>query len=110
MLNEELKLIKDALEDKKADNVRILDVASLTTICDYMVIADSSNVPHLNTIVDAVEEALGKAGITFKAKEGNADSGWVLLDYRDIIVQLFLHDMREFYDLERIWSDAVKID
>ncbi len=102
--------IKALLEDKKANNIKMLDVSKLTTICDIMIIADGSNINHLDTLVDAVYDGLLKEdGLTPRLSEGNKNSGWVLLDYNDVIVQLFTGEMREFYDLERIWSDATII-
>ena len=98
--------IKAFLEDKKANNIKILEVTELTTICDYMIIADGNNVNHLDTLVDAVYDGLAAEGLTPRITEGNKTSGWVLMDYGDIIVQLFTEEMRNFYDLERIWSDA----
>ncbi len=105
----EVNLIKAALEDKKANDIKVLDVSELTTICDYMIIADASNINLLDTIVDAVYDTMAKNEIFPKMTEGNKNSGWVLMDYNDIIVQLFNSDMRSFYDLERIWCDAKEI-
>ncbi len=109
MNREHVEIIKAALEDKKANDIKVLDVGELTTICDYMIIADGSNTNHLDTLVDAVGDALGKLSLFPKATEGNKNSGWVLLDYTDVLVQLFTSDMRRFYDLERIWCDAKEI-
>ena len=105
----EVNLIKAALEDKKANDIRILDVSELTTICDYMIIADASNMNLLDTLVDAVYDEMAKKEMFPKMTEGNKNSGWVLMDYNDIIVQLFITEQRSFYDLERIWCDAKEI-
>ncbi|MBR6274365.1 MAG: ribosome silencing factor [Lachnospiraceae bacterium] len=105
----EVNLIKAALEDKKANDIKILDVSELTTICDYMIIADASNVNLLDTLVDEVYNTMAKEEKFPKMTEGNKNSGWVLMDYNDIIVQLFITDSRHFYDLERIWCDAKEI-
>ena len=109
MENKYVETIKSALEDKKANDIKVLEVKDLTTICDYMIIADGSNTNHLDTLVDAVQDAMGREKVFPRANEGNKNSGWVLLDYNDIIVQLFSSEMRRFYDLERIWCDAKEI-
>ena len=105
----EVNLIKTALEDKKANDIKVLDVTELTAICDYMIIADASNVNLLDTLVDTVYDMMGKNSFFPKMTEGNKNSGWVLMDYSDIIVQLFTSEQRKYYDLERIWCDAKEI-
>jgi len=102
-------IIKDALEDKLANDVMILEITELTTIGDYMIIADANNVNQLDALENAVYDKLAKEKIFPKNTEGKKESGWVLMDYGDIIVQLFLHDTRKNYDLEHIWSDAKQL-
>ena len=98
-----------ALEDKKAEDIRILDISGISTVADYFVIADGSNPNQLQAMIDSVEEELGKAGCTPKQVDGNANSSWILMDYSDVIVHVFSREDRLFYDLERIWKDGKSI-
>ncbi|MBQ7464466.1 MAG: ribosome silencing factor [Lachnospiraceae bacterium] len=95
-----------ALEDKKGEDVKIIDVSSLTEIADYFVLATANNKNQLEALVDAVEERMGKNGIIPKNIEGRPQDNtqWILMDYNDIIVHIFTKEGRDFYDLERIWK------
>ena len=95
-----------ALEDKKAEDVTVIDIAGVSSIADYFIIANGSNQNQLTAMQDAVDEALYKAGQHAKQIEGNSQSTWILMDYQDIIVHLFSKEDRLFYDLERIWRDG----
>ena len=103
---EMVKLAKKALEDKKAQNIQIIDIREVTVIADYFLIADGSNPNQVQAMVDNVEEVLGKAGYECRQIEGYGAGGWVLMDYSDIIVHAFCREDRLFYDLERIWRDG----
>lgn len=104
MENQEfLQKITKVLEDKKASNLMILDITSISTLADYFVLASADNIRQLDALKDSVEEAF--PGETLR-KEGESSSGWILMDFRDIVVHLFSKEMREYYDLEKIWSDA----
>ncbi len=95
-----------ALEDKKGEDVKIIDVSSMTEIADYFVLATANNKNQLEALVDAVEERMGKNGIIPKNIEGRPQDNtqWILMDYNDIIVHIFTKEGRDFYDLERIWK------
>ena len=95
-----------ALEDKKAEDVTVIDIAGVSSIADYFIIANGSNQNQLTAMQDAVDEALYKAGLHAKQIGGNSQSTWILMDYQDIIVHLFSKEDRLFYDLERIWRDG----
>ena len=95
-----------ALEDKKAEDVTVIDIAGVSSIADYFIIANGSNQNQLTAMQDAVDEALYKAGLHAMQIEGNSQSTWILMDYQDIIVHLFSKEDRLFYDLERIWRDG----
>ena len=107
MENQEfLQKITKVLEDKKASNLMILDIASISTLADYFVLASADNVRQLDALKDSVEEAFPGEPLR---KEGESSSGWILMDFRDIVVHLFSKEMREYYDLEKIWSDAKRV-
>ena len=99
-----------ALEDKKGEDIRILDISNVSIIADYFVIASGSNTNQLLAMCDDVQEKLHKAGLDLRQMEGNRSSSWILLDYGDIIIHLFSRDDRLFYDLERIWGDGKEVD
>lgn len=109
MTTEYLKNIYEALSDKLAHDIKIIKVSELTTLTDYIIVADASNPNQLDTIVDAVYDELAKYKIFPRSTEGNKNSGWVLMDYRDSLVNLFTTEQREFYDIERIWQDGKEI-
>lgn len=104
------KLACDALAEKKAGNIRVIDISEISVIADYFIIADGSNPNQLQAMQDAVDEALYKAGYKVKQIEGNQRSSWILMDYNDIIVHIFSKEDRMFYDLERIWRDGKPIE
>ncbi len=103
------KLAVKALENKKAEDVKIIDIREVSTIADYFIIANGSNQNQLQAMRDAVDEELYKAGYQAKQVEGNSYSTWILMDYGDIIVHVFSKEDRLFYDLERIWKDGKEI-
>jgi ribosome-associated protein len=99
-----------AADDKKAERIVVLDVGDIIAITDAFVIASGTNVRQVRAICDEVELAIEvEAGRKPRAVEGLHDASWVLLDYGDLIVHVFLNETREFYDLERLWTDAPRI-
>ena len=105
-----LKTAYKALDDKKAYDIKILDIKKISSIADYMVIADGTNKNQVQAMCDAVTEEMGKAGFLSNSIEGYSEGGWILLDYYDIIIHIFSDEARGFYDIERIWSDGKYVD
>ena len=101
-----VKLIIDALEDKKAENIQIIDISEISSVADYFVITNGTNRSQVQALADNVEEKLGKKGIYPKQIEGYSNANWILLDYADIVIHVFDRESRGFYDLERIWRDG----
>ena len=100
----------EAATDKKANEVLVLDVGDILGITEAFVVASASNSRQVKAIVDEVEEQVRVLhGSTPVSVEGLDDAGWVLMDYGDFVVHVFLDDTREFYALERLWSDAPTI-
>ena len=95
-----------ALEDKKAQNIKILKTAEQTVLADYFVICNGTSSPHIKALVDAVDKALSEAGEPPIRREGLRSDIWVLMDFGSVIVHIFTDEARKFYDLERLWSDA----
>ena len=100
------KKIMTILEEKKATDILALDISEISTLADYFILASAENVRQLDALEDAVEEDVR---LEVK-KEGESSSGWILMDYRDIVVHLFTKEQRVFYDLEKIWSDAKRME
>lgn len=104
------KLAIQALEDKKAENIKVIDISDISTIADYFIIASGKNHNQIQALCDNVEETLGRAGAAMKQMEGYKSASWILMDYGDIIVHIFDTENRLFYDLERIWRDGKEIE
>ena len=96
----------EALEDKKALEVKIINIEKVSTLADYFIIASGSNRNQVQAMADNVEEILEKAGCECKQIEGYQNANWILMDYKDVIVHIFCREDRLFYDLERIWRDG----
>ncbi len=99
-----------AAEDKKAHDVVVLDLQALTIVTDYFVIASADTVVQVRAVAEGVAEALAEQGVSYLRREGWDDARWVLLDYVDIVVHVFLQEEREYYSLERLWGDAGKME
>ena len=95
--------------DKKAVDAVILDVQGVSTVTDYFVVCSGKSTTHLRTITDAIREDLKDAGARLLHAEGVPESGWVLLDYGDVLMHVFLEDTRMYYALERLWGDAPSV-
>ncbi|MBF0538302.1 MAG: ribosome silencing factor [Nitrospirae bacterium] len=103
---DKLKTIVNALEDKKADDISILKLQSLTAIADYFVICTGTNSPQIRAIADNVERRLRDSGVKPLGIEGIRHTQWVLMDYNDVMVHIFTEEMRDYYNIERLWIDA----
>lgn len=108
--SEMVKLAVTALEDKKAVDIRVLDIEEISTIADYFIIASGANRNQVQAMADQVEETLGKAGFEPKSVEGYRNANWILLDYGDVVLHIFDEENRLFYDLERIWRDGTQVE
>ena len=95
---------------KQAESVAILDVHGLLVITDFFVIASGTTDRQVKTIVEEVEKALRDLGRKPVRREGETEGRWVLLDYVDVVVHVFAEEEREYYDLERLWRDAPRVD
>lgn len=105
-----VKKIVEALEDKKAEDITVLDIGEVSSIADYFIIANGNNANQLTAMEDAVDEVMYTNGVHQKQVEGTGNSTWILMDYQDIIVHLFSKEDRQFYDLDRIWRDGKVVD
>jgi ribosome-associated protein len=95
--------------DRKAMDLVVLDVQGLSGVTDYFLVCSGRSTTHLESITDAIREELRGDGVRPLHTEGTSASGWVLLDYGDVLVHVFLEDTRQYYALERLWGDAPSI-
>ena len=109
-LKEIVKKIYNIIEDKKGDDIKVIDISKVSSIADYFIIASANNINQVQAISDEIDFVLGKEGILPKAVEGNKNATWMLLDYRDRVVHIFLREDRAFYDLDRIWRDGTEVE
>ena len=104
------KLAIEALEDKKAEDIAIIDISEVSVIADYFIIAGGTNRSQIQALADNVDEKLGRAGHPSKQVEGYDTANWILMDFGDVIVHIFDKENRLLYDLERIWRDGKQVD
>ena len=101
-----VKTAYQALDEKKGEDIKIINLEGISVLADYFIIANGTNSSQVQALVDNVEEELHKAGYSLKQREGYSNGNWVLLDFGDIIVHIFDRENRQFYNLERIWKDG----
>ncbi len=100
------KLVIEALEDKKAEDIKVIDISEVSVLADYFIIAGGNNHSQIQALSNNVEEKLGRAGHPVKQIEGYDTANWILMDFGDVIVHIFDKENRLLYDLERIWRDG----
>ena len=111
MESKELALtLAKLLDDKKGKDIKVLETGHLTTLADYFVICTGNSNTQVRALADTVEEEFEKIDILPLSKEGRDGFSWVILDYGDVIVHVFDRQAREFYSLDKLWSDAEEID
>lgn len=104
------ELCRDLADNKKAENIVILDVRDLSSVTDYFVIASGTSEPHLRAIVDEITDGLRtQYDLRPTRKDGSMQGAWVVLDFFDVIVHVMRQDTRERYDLEGLWGDAARV-
>ena len=109
-MSELLCVTVKAIDEKKGNDIKIIDLQSLSPLTDYFVIADVNNSKMMRAVIDNIIEKAEKAGYVIRAIEGQEDSGWQLIDMYDVIVHIFLPEQRYFYNLEKLWGDMPEVD
>ena len=104
--DELMKAVYDALAEKQGRDITVIDIHEISTLADYFIITHGNNTPHVESLVECVQETMDKAGVPCRSVEGLRGGRWVLLDYGDIVVNVFSKEDRMWYDLERIWRDG----
>ncbi|MCU0857488.1 MAG: ribosome silencing factor [Pontiellaceae bacterium] len=104
-----LKSVK-FLDDRKAENIVILDLRDVANISDYFVVATAANVPHLKSLSDGLQRLFKNEQYEGYRAAGTGDSGWIIADYYGVMVHVFSAEMRSLYDLEKLWKDAKRVE
>ena len=104
------KLAIEALEDKKAEDIKIIDISEVSVLDDYFIIAGGNHSSQIQALCNNAEEKLGKAGFPCKQIEGYETANWILMDFGDVIIHIFDKENRLLYDLERIWRDGKLVE
>ena len=101
--------VADILSETPASNTVVLDIRELSSFADFFVICSGENERQLRAITDKLQEELRDAGVRPQRLEGMPNSGWIVLDYNDVIVHVFDQDLRDFYKMERLWAEAPRL-
>ena len=107
---EQAKAIVQVIDSKKGKDIKLVEIKNLSSLGDYFVIASGSSNTQVKAIADEVEEEMTKLGFEPNKVEGRQSAQWILLDYYDVMVHVFLEEARNFYNLERLWCDAPQVD
>lgn len=103
------EIVFHALEDKKGEDITVIDISQVSVIADYFVICTGASDSQIQALVENVDEKMHENGYMLKQQEGRNSGSWVLMDYGDVIVHVFDKEGRSFYNLERIWSDGRRV-
>jgi len=106
---EKARFVTKIAKEKKAEDLVVLDMRKVTNFCDYFVICSGNSQKQVESIADAIEEAFLKNKIKTASSNGTRSGLWALLDYGDLIVHVFFKEVREYYNLERLWIDAQRV-
>ena len=98
------------LDDKKAESITILDLRDVANIADYFVVATAANAPHLKALGDGLQRLFKNEHFREARHAGDGNSGWVIADYDGVMIHVFSFEMRNLYDLEKLWKDAKRIE
>ena len=102
--------VTKALDEKKGMDIKLLKIDRVSSLADYFLICTGTSNTHVRTLCDYAEYTLEQLGETMLGREGHRGNSWELLDYGTIVIHVFTEEARAFYDLERLWADAQKID
>lgn len=107
--NDAARLVIDVASDRQASDILLLDVRGISGFADYMVIMTANSARQVRALGDELEDQVRQAGLRVHHREGTAESGWVLLDFGDLVVHVFSEAQRDFYRLEQVWNAAKQL-
>jgi ribosome-associated protein len=105
-----IRKAKEAIEDKKGEDISVFDLRKQSSITDYCIVASGFSPPHLKAMYSETQHVLKKAGIQCFSKSGNPEGGWMVLDYVDLIIHIFLDESRKYYAIEELWAKAPRLN
>ena len=106
---EQARKIVQVMDSKKAKDIRLIKIEGISSLGDYFVVASASNTTQVKAIADEVEDEMTKLGLEPNRVEGRQSAQWILMDYYDVMVHVFLDEARNFYNLERLWRDRKSV-
>ena len=106
-IKEYVDIARNAMEEKKGTDIKVLNISKLSPLADYFILGTGSNINQLHAMADEITEKLSLAGVHPKQTEGYNTGNWILIDYGDFMIHLFQPESRDYYNLDRIWKDAV---
>jgi ribosome-associated protein len=109
-LQPEIRAAVEAAQDKQASNITVLKLTGVSAFADYFLLCSGQSGPQLHAIAQSIEESLDRQGMRLAHREGKSGAEWVLLDYGSIVVHIFGEGARRYYDLERLWRNAERLD
>ncbi|MGA9885081.1 MAG: ribosome silencing factor [Candidatus Acidiferrales bacterium] len=109
-LQPEVRAAVEAAQDKQASDITVLNLSSASAFADYFLLCSGQSSPQLHAIAEAIEECLHRHGRRLAHREGKTGAEWVLLDYGSIVIHIFGEGARRYYDLERLWRNAERLD
>ena len=104
------KIIARCAQEKKADDIVVLDMRKAANFCDYFVVCSGSSDRRIRAIADAIDDGLSQRGCSVRSREGFSNATWIVMDYGDVVAHLFDDEVRNFYNLERLWRDASVVE
>ena len=107
---EVMEFVVKCMDSKKAADIKVLDISTVTTMADYFVICQGGSAPQMKAISEEIEEKLSENGVNPIGREGMNTSYWILMDYSDVIIHIFNDESRAFYSIENLWGDAREVD
>ncbi len=110
LIREQAKKIAHLLDSKKGMDISLLDVRGISSITDYFIIATGTSARHVLALADYVEGGVRPLEMTLRHKEGHRTGDWVILDYADVVVHIFVRETRDYYGLDRMWRDARHVE
>ncbi|MFV0520590.1 MAG: ribosome silencing factor [Lachnospirales bacterium] len=107
---EMVKLIYATLEDKFGEDIQIINIDKISTLCEYFIIVNGNSTTHVKALAMNIEEKMKESGFELFNAEGIRGNSWLLLDYSDVVIHIFDKENRDFYNLERLWNDGIRVD